>query len=125
MTGIIDRSTGAGNLNSTIKAIYHSHKFHTSTEAIPPNSPFGVILDKTCFYAESGGQENDTGTIAIDGKAEFEVADVQVSHGYVLHVGVLKEGQLKVGDEVVGIYDEVRRVLFLAGDRRLRFLTRV
>ncbi len=67
------------------------------------------MLDKTNFYAESGGQENDTGSLTIDGKADFEVTDVQSYNGYVLHIGNLKEGTLSVGDEVTCTYSEERR----------------
>jgi alanyl-tRNA synthetase len=70
-----------------------------------------VLLDKTNFYAEQGGQENDTGVLAIDGKTEFKVGDVQVYNGYVLHIGQLEEGQLSVGDEVICTYDEVSKAL--------------
>lgn len=66
-----------------------------------------MILNRTNFYAESGGQEADTGRIVIDGEAEFEVTDVQVFSGYVMHIGTLLEGTLKVDDEVVCTYDEV------------------
>jgi alanyl-tRNA synthetase len=66
-----------------------------------------LLLDKTNFYAEAGGQEYDTGLISIDGEAEFEVTDVQAFNGYVLHIGTLKEGELKVGDNVICTYDEV------------------
>ena len=55
-----------------------------------------------------GGQEHDTGSIVIDGAAEFAVSDVQVYNGYVLHIGQLKYGLLTVGDGVVSSYDEVR-----------------
>jgi alanyl-tRNA synthetase len=98
---------GLGNVTASVKAIYDANVFHPSTNGLAAGKRFGVILDRTNFYAESGGQENDTGSIVIDGKAEFEVDDVQVYNGYVLHVGVLKEGELKVGDEVVCTYDEV------------------
>lgn len=98
---------GRENIAAKIKAIYDSRAFHKSTDHIPQGKTFGLILDKTCFYAESGGQEYDTGTITIDGKAEFEVEDVQVFNGYVLHIGQLKEGQLSLEDEVVCTYDEV------------------
>ena len=43
----------------------------------------------------------------IDGVADFEVNNVQVFNGYVLHIGQLKYGQLSVGDTVVSSYDEV------------------
>lgn len=81
--------------------------FPDSTEQIPEGATFGVLLDRTSFYAESGGQEHDTGSIVIDGVAEFEVSDVQVYNGYVLHIGQLKYGALAIGDEVVSSYDEV------------------
>lgn len=99
---------GRENITSSIKAIYHSRNFLDSTESITPGKPFGIVLDRTCFYAESGGQEGDSGLISIDGQAEFEVEDVQVFNGYVLHIGSLKEGQLKLNDEVTCSYEEVR-----------------
>ncbi|WVQ81256.1 alanine-tRNA ligase [Cryptococcus sp. DSM 104549] len=100
---------GLDDVKATVKSIYQSSKFLTSTSEIVPNTPFGILLDKTNFYAESGGQEYDTGVIAIDGKAEFKVEDVQVFNGYVLHIGQLEEGEIKVGDEVICTYDELRR----------------
>lgn len=96
-----------GNIDATIKAIYHDRKFLSSTSDLPDDTAFGILLDKTSFYAEAGGQEYDTGNIVIDGVADFEVEDVQVFSGYVLHIGHLKYGQLKVGDKVVSSYDEV------------------
>jgi alanyl-tRNA synthetase len=78
-----------------------------STSNIPEDSSFGLLLDRTSFYAEAGGQEYDTGNIVIDGVADFQVSNVQVFNGYVLHIGRLKYGALEVGDEVVSSYDEV------------------
>ena len=99
-----------GNISATVKAIYHDRKFLSSTSDLPDGTTFGILLDKTSFYAEAGGQEYDTGNIVIDGIADFEVEDVQVFSGYVLHIGHLKYGQLKVEDEVVSSYDEVRLI---------------
>jgi alanyl-tRNA synthetase len=96
-----------GNIDSTIKAIYHKKAFFRSTLDIPAETIFGIILDRTSFYAEAGGQEYDTGNIVIDGLADFEVTNVQVFNGYVLHIGHLKYGNLSVGDSVVSSYDEV------------------
>lgn len=94
------------DIKSTVKGIYHASNFLSSTSELPEGASFGILLDKTNFYAEQGGQENDTGVLAIDGKAEFKVDDVQVFNGYVLHIGQLEEGQINVGDEVVCTYDE-------------------
>lgn len=69
----------------------------------------GILLDKTNMYAESGGQEYDTGKIMIDGEAEFEVENVQSYGGYVLHTGYMKYGTLNVGQEVVTGPDAIRR----------------
>ncbi|KAF8271507.1 tRNA synthetases class II (A)-domain-containing protein [Lactarius quietus] len=100
---------GIGNIDATVKAIHHKKAFLQSTLDITPNTIIGVILDRTSFYAEAGGQEYDTGNIVIDGVADFEVTNVQVFNGYVLHIGQLKYGQLSVGDSVVSSYDELRR----------------
>lgn len=96
-----------GNTSAKVVAVYHNKQFLPSTHNIPVDSPFGILLDRTSFYAEAGGQEHDTGSIVVDGESEFEVTDVQVYNGYVLHVGRLKYGTLNVGDEVVASYDEV------------------
>lgn len=98
---------GRGNITSQIKAIYHGKSFLQSTEEIPEGEQLGLILDRTNFYAEQGGQEYDTGKILIDGVAELDVQNVQVYAGYVLHTGYIKYGPLSVGDEVICEYDEV------------------
>ena len=97
-----------GNINATVKAIYYNHKFPQSTSDIPSAKSFGILLDRTNFYSEQGGQIYDTGSIiTIDGQAEFVVENVQVFGGYVLHIGYLKYGNLNVNNEVVATYDEV------------------
>ncbi|OAX38373.1 hypothetical protein K503DRAFT_800484 [Rhizopogon vinicolor AM-OR11-026] len=98
-----------GNITATVKGIYFNREFISSSSDIPKSANFGVLLDRTSFYAESGGQEYDTGSIVIDGATDFEVTNVQSYSGYVLHTGSLKYGQLSVGDEVISSYDELRR----------------
>ncbi|KAI9596522.1 alanyl-tRNA synthetase [Syncephalis fuscata] len=95
------------NITATVKAIYDGSTF--VNEVNTPQTTFGVLLDRSNFYAEQGGQEYDTGTIIIDGQAEFTVENVQVYAGYVLHIGYLKYGQLSIGNQVVCTYDELRR----------------
>ncbi|OAL37479.1 alanine-tRNA ligase [Fonsecaea nubica] len=100
---------GRDNITSTIQAIYHAKQFHSDTKNIPEDDQVGIILDRTCFYAEQGGQEYDTGRIVIDGQAELEVENVQLYAGYVLHTGYMKYGHFSVGDKAISEYDELRR----------------
>jgi alanyl-tRNA synthetase len=98
-----------GGITSDVKAIYHERKFLQSTAEIPEGGQFGIILDRTNFYAEQGGQEYDTGSLLIDDVGEFHVQNVQVYAGYVLHSGVMKYGEFKVNDAVFANFDELRR----------------
>ncbi|HPE15913.1 MAG TPA: alanine--tRNA ligase, partial [Oscillospiraceae bacterium] len=68
-----------------------------------------VVLDRTPFYAEMGGQVADHGTISR-GESVFEVKNVQKTKGgKFLHHGVLKQGRLNVGDTVSAAVDAGRR----------------
>ncbi|KAF3057081.1 Alanine-tRNA ligase [Daldinia childiae] len=98
-----------GDTTGKVQLIYTGTGFIKSTKDLPPNTAFGLLLDRTNFYAEQGGQVADTGRIVIDDVAEFEVHDVQQFGGYVIHNGFLKYGELKAGDEVICEYDELRR----------------
>src|SRR5690606_2717599 len=61
-----------------------------------------VILDRTPFYAESGGQVGDAGQLAEEGVL-FDVTDTQKLAGqFHGHAGQLKAGTLRVGDHLVG-----------------------
>ncbi len=68
-----------------------------------------VILDRTPFYAESGGQVGDTGVLRL-GNAEFVVEDtIKLAGVYHGHVGALSSGTLKLGDRMIGEVDGERR----------------
>jgi alanyl-tRNA synthetase len=68
-----------------------------------------LLLDKTPFYAESGGQVGDTGRIRT-GAAAFEVEDtVKIAGVFHGHVGTLKTGELHAGDTVSAEIDAKRR----------------
>ena len=68
-----------------------------------------VILDRTPFYAESGGQVGDMGVLAEQG-VEFDVADTLKFAGqFHGHAGRVAKGALKLGDHVVASVDAARR----------------
>ncbi|CAM3706006.1 alanine--tRNA ligase [Isoptericola cucumis] len=70
-----------------------------------------VVLDKTPFYAEAGGQLADQGTIVLDGGATIEVDDVQRPvAGLTVHRGRLTEGAVALGDPGTATIDVDRRV---------------
>jgi alanyl-tRNA synthetase len=104
-----DAKFSKGDSTGKVQLIYDGKKFLKTTEGLPTDKPFGILLDKTNFYAEQGGQVADTGKIIIDGIAEFKVLDVQAYGGHIVHNGYLDYGHLKIGDEVICEYDELRR----------------
>ena len=68
-----------------------------------------VVLDKTPFYAEMGGQVADHGVITA-GEAQFQVTDVQKNKGgKYMHYGKLTSGVLKLGGTVTAAIDVSRR----------------
>ncbi|KAK0630168.1 tRNA synthetases class II (A)-domain-containing protein [Bombardia bombarda] len=98
-----------GDVKGHVQLIFTGSEFLDTSKDVSPNTPLGLILDKTNFYAESGGQVADTGRIIIDGVAEFKVLDVQEFGGYIVHNGFFEYGDFKAGDEVICEYDELRR----------------
>ncbi len=68
-----------------------------------------VVLDRTPFYAEMGGQVADRGLICTD-EAELRVLDVRKTpKGYFVHTCVLESGLIQVGQDVTAHVDEERR----------------
>jgi alanyl-tRNA synthetase len=70
-----------------------------------------VVLDRTPFYAEAGGQVGDTGTLTTDAGAVLAVRDTQygVPGALVVHSCVVAEGHVAEGDEVTAAIDAGRR----------------
>ena len=68
-----------------------------------------LVLDRTPFYAESGGQVGDTGSL-IGKQGRFRVQDTQKQGGAVfVHLGEVTDGSVKVGDSVEALVDAERR----------------
>jgi alanyl-tRNA synthetase len=69
-----------------------------------------VVLDRTPFYAEGGGQLADQGVIKFAGGAEVEILDVQTPlPGLVVHRGRVRRGEAQAGDTAYAEIDVERR----------------
>ncbi|EUD10501.1 alanine--tRNA ligase [Providencia alcalifaciens 205/92] len=90
---------------ATIIALYKDGQpvdsLHTGDEGL-------VILDKTAFYAESGGQVGDTGVLTND-SAQFTVTDTQKYGQAIGHVGKVESGSLVVNHRIAAIVNSERR----------------
>jgi alanyl-tRNA synthetase len=83
---------------ATIVGFIDQGAFKTDAE-FQAGAEIGVVLDKTCFYAEMGGQVGDSGTIQAD-KGKFIVDETAKVADCIIHRGRLIEGKLSVGDKV-------------------------
>jgi alanyl-tRNA synthetase len=93
-------------LEGTVAALYREG---TSVDEIAAGEAAVVVLDRTPFYAESGGQVGDRGELAgVTGS--FSVEDTQKIQAEVFgHKGEVKAGRLRVGDRVMAAVDSAAR----------------
>jgi len=68
------------------------------------DGPAGIVLDRTPFYAEAGGQAADVGSLDVGG-ASLEVRDVQSYAGYVVHTCVAETGVVETGAPATAAVD--------------------
>jgi alanyl-tRNA synthetase len=80
----------------------------TPVESLRAGEQGEVVLDRTPFYAESGGQVGDTGELSASG-VRFAVADTQKRGAAHAHRGTLAEGAIGLGDELLAEVDGARR----------------
>jgi alanyl-tRNA synthetase len=73
----------------------------TRSERLAPGGPEAALLvGRSPFYAEGGGQVGDRGTIRAEGGGTFTVTDCRGIDGYTLHIGRLTEGSIRRGERV-------------------------
>ncbi len=96
------------NTESVVKAIIVDGE---RAEFVSADTNAVLVLDKTAFYGESGGQVGDTGVIKSANGATFEVTATNKSaDGIILHIGKLISGDsISLGEEVVAVIDISRR----------------
>jgi len=104
------------DLPTNIMSIFGNEGFYNNEESANPGDFVGIILEKSSFYPEGGGQEADLGFLSLLDKSNsvvgiFEVQDVQSYGGFLLHKGIVKQGNFKVGQKVHCRVDYERRSL--------------
>ena len=91
---------------ATVKAVIRNNK---SVNKVNEGEEAIIVLDKSSFYGESGGQSGDHGSISIKG-SQFQVSDTQKQASNAFeHYGIQSIGSLKVGDKVEAKIDLKRR----------------
>ena len=119
-TDDIDKFHGRA-IRATVKAIWNGANFDERAHAAQGRAGVvALILDKSNFYAEMGGQEADHGRINVTRESragasddheggEFRVEDARGYGGYILHIGHVLRGEIAVGDDVQLTLDSQRR----------------
>ncbi len=87
--------------------VAQEHLLDSLTE-VGHENPVQVVLDRSPFYAESGGQVGDTGVIVGD-DFEFQVSDTQKEGDLIVHSGHLVRGTMKAGAKVTARVNMDRR----------------
>jgi alanyl-tRNA synthetase len=77
-------------------------------DELDSKQPTVIVLDRTPYYGEMGGQVGDTGWI-VGPNGRFEVTDTRVEDDFTLHVGILREGRIEYKDAVQVSVDSPRR----------------
>uniref|UniRef100_A0A4W5P7E4 Alanine--tRNA ligase n=1 Tax=Hucho hucho TaxID=62062 RepID=A0A4W5P7E4_9TELE len=94
--------------HATVQALYCGQ---TLVSEVAGGQRCGVVLDRTCFYAEQGGQSHDQGYFIRYGLPDvlYPVEAVQLAGGYVVHQVTAAE-VLRKGDQVQLYLDEPQRL---------------
>ena len=98
-----------------VRAIWNGERL---VEHVDPGARVAIILDRTAFYGEQGGQVGDRGKLHVarvkaglsdDGSGHFTVEDTRRVGDHVLHVGQVEQGRIHVESEIELYVDKDRR----------------
>jgi alanyl-tRNA synthetase len=106
--GLASRFLGYESLISRSKVVAILRDGKESSSA-GPGDEVDIILDKTPFYGEAGGQVGDTGLFLHDGMRFRLTSTLKFGQEFFVHRGNVEEGTISIGDEVEARVDEEKR----------------
>ncbi|MBT4164033.1 MAG: alanine--tRNA ligase [Porticoccaceae bacterium] len=89
-------------LSSNIIGLFTEGK---AVSSVGEDAEVVLVLDRTVFYAESGGQVGDSGFLS-KGSAKIEITDCRKVGNHHIHIGRVLSGEFSVGDSVDGVIDQ-------------------
>ena len=100
----------ATQASARVIGIIEQNRLADSATASPGNAgpPIALVLDRTPFYGESGGQVGDTGVIRGE-RFVFQVDDTKKDNDFTLHLGRVTEGSVAINDQVTATVSAERR----------------
>ena len=96
--------TGYERLSDESQVLILAFPDYSKVEHLRAGEAGGVVLDRTPFYAESGGQAGDRGVLRA-GAARFRVEDTRKAGQTFVHIGRMESGELRAGERVVAEVD--------------------
>ncbi|MDG1838050.1 MAG: alanine--tRNA ligase [Phycisphaerales bacterium] len=94
-----------GNCTGVVTGIWNGNAL---IKNVPKQERVAVLLNRTSFYGEQGGQIGDEGCLTFEDGGVFRVEQTVRSGSWILHIGQLESGQLGLGDHVETIVDASR-----------------
>lgn len=106
------------NISSKVLRIIENNQFVNRAKN---GASCSLILDKTNFYCEAGGQESDKGQIQFQ-NAVFQIDSVLNINNYIIHKGYLEGDDIEVGNEGIMIIDSESRLKFMQNHTSVHLL---
>jgi alanyl-tRNA synthetase len=97
------------NCVSNVMGWVDEEGFHGEGKFTDTDKDAGLVLDTTCFYAESGGQVGDKGMI-VTASGKFAVETTEKVADCVVHRGKLIEGEIVIGEQAEAWVDKERKL---------------
>ena len=98
----------AESADAVVMGLLVNNELAYKLDELDSKLPSVIVLDRTPFYGEMGGQVGDVGWL-VGPKGRFQVTDTRIEDEFILHVGHLREGKIEYKDSVKVTVDAPRR----------------